>query len=173
MIFRSSSLERPAYTDCYCATVRPRRKIRASNIWHIFTRYTILSRWSVELKTIFLSLLATCIVATSACTTLQPTEATPEELQRLIVSEGILEVGERVRLVTSDESEHKFRIKAIDTKAGFVYGEDESVPIEDIVAVETREVSAGKTALLTGGLVYGVGMIIAIAIAPAAILGGL
>jgi hypothetical protein len=52
-----------------------------------------------------------------------------------------------------------------------VVGDDEGVLISEVVAVEAREVSVGRTALLTGGLVYGIGYIIAIAIAPALILG--
>jgi hypothetical protein len=124
------------------------------------------------MKSVFLALAVACLTANSACTTLQPTEATPEEIQRLILSEGILEVGQRVRLVTSDEMAHEFRVTSIDEQTGIVHGKNESVRIEEIVAVETREISAGKTALLTGGLVYGIGLIIAIAIAPALILGG-
>ena len=125
------------------------------------------------MKSVFLALVAACMTVNSACTTLQPTEANPEELQHLILSEEILEVGQRVRLVTSDEMVHEFRVTGIDSQRGVVHGKNESVAIEDIVAVETREISAGKTALLTGGLVYGIGIIIAIAIAPAAILAGL
>jgi hypothetical protein len=52
-----------------------------------------------------------------------------------------------------------------------VVGDDEGVLISEVVAVEAREVSVGRTALLTGGLVYRIGYIIAIAIAPALILG--
>ncbi len=125
------------------------------------------------MKSVFLALVAVCVTFNGACTTLQPTEATPEELQRLILSEGILEAGQRVRLVTVDEAAHEFRVTSIDVENGVVHGKDESVPIADIVAVETREISAGRTALLTGGLAYGLGIIIAIAIAPAALLGGM
>ncbi len=112
-------------------------------------------------------------MAISACSTLEPTEASPQEIQRLILSEGILAPGQRVRIVTADELEHEFRIESIDIEQGIVYGEDEAIPVDGIVAVETRKISAGRTALLTGGLVYGVGVIIAIAVAPAVLLGGL
>ena len=124
------------------------------------------------MKGVFLALVVACVAANSACTALQPTEATPEELRRLILSEGVLQPGQRVRLVTMDETEYEFRVTGIDAENGLVLGKDESVPVGDIVVVETREISAGKTALLTGGLVYGIGVIIAIAIAPAVILGG-
>ncbi|MGD2167093.1 MAG: hypothetical protein PVF63_03235 [Gammaproteobacteria bacterium] len=74
--------------------------------------------------------------------------------------------------MTLDEAAHEFRVTSIDTENGVIHSRNEAVPIRDIVAVETREISAGRTALLTGSLAYGVGLIIAIAIAPAAILGG-
>jgi len=116
--------------------------------------------------------LTACLAAGPACTSLQPTEASPEEIQRLILSEGLLEPGQRVRIVTAAGAEHEFRITELDMAQGAVVGEQVSVPVVDIVAVETREVSVGRTALLTGGLVWGAGLIIAIAIAPAVLLGG-
>lgn len=125
------------------------------------------------MKGVFLALLVAGLAANASCTTLQPTQATPDEIQRLILADGILEPGQRVRLVTADEAVHEFRITAIDAANGIVYGRNHSVAIEAIVAVETRKISAGRTALLTGGLAYGLGVLIAIALAPAAILGGL
>jgi hypothetical protein len=50
-----------------------------------------------------------------------------------------------------------------------VIGPNNSVPIQDIVAVETREFSIGKTAALTGGLA-GVYLILLILAAPAFVL---
>ena len=117
--------------------------------------------------------LLTCLLVSSACTTLQPTEASPEELQRLILSEGLLEPGQRVRLVTADETVHQFRIDEISCERGVVIGNDETVPIAEIVAVDTREASVGRTALLAGGLAYGTLFVIAVALAPAALLGAM
>ena len=125
------------------------------------------------MRCVDLAVLLAGAMAVQACSTLEPTEASPQELQRLILSEGILAPGQRVRLVTADELEHEFRITSIDIEQGIVYGEDEAIPVDGIVAVETRKISAGRTALLTGGIVYGVGVIIAIAVAPALLLGGL
>ena len=90
----------------------------------------------------------------------------------MILLDGILEPGQRVRLVTDDEAVHEFRITDVDTEKGLVIGNDELVEVSRIVAFETREISAGRTGLLTGGLVTGIGLIIAIALAPAAILSG-
>ena len=111
-------------------------------------------------------------LANSACTTLTPKEETPEELQRQLLSGELLQAGERVRLVTTDESVYEFRITEIDLEQDLVIGSDEQVPIADVVAVETREVSVGKTALLVGGVGYSVIVIVLVALAPALILSG-
>lgn len=111
-------------------------------------------------------------LTSSACTTLSPTEAALEELQRQLMSGELLQRGDRVRLVTSDETVYEFRVETIDLEQGIVVGRDEHVPIADIVALETREVSVGRTALLAGGVAYSVAAIVLIALAPALILGG-
>lgn len=80
--------------------------------------------------------------------------------------------GDRVRLVTADETVHKFRVTEISVERDLVLGRKVGVPIDQIVALETREVSVGRTALLTGGVGIGVAVLIAVAIAPAIILGG-
>ena len=46
-----------------------------------------------------------------------------------------------------------------------IVGGNERVGIDEIVAVDTREASVGRTALLVGGLGYGLAYLIAIAIA--------
>ncbi len=111
-------------------------------------------------------------LASSACTTLKPKEATPEEVQRQLLSGELLQPGDRVRLVTTDETAYEFRVTEIDIEQGLVIGREERVPIVDVVAVETREVSVGKTALLVGGVGYSVIAIVLVALAPALILSG-
>ena len=111
-------------------------------------------------------------LAGSACTSLSPKEEAPEELRRQLLSGELLQPGERVRLVTSDETVYEFRITEIDLDQGLVIGSDEQVPIADVVAVETRKVSVGKTALLVGGVGYSLIAIVLVAIAPALILSG-
>ena len=111
-------------------------------------------------------------LASSACTTLNPKEATPEELRRQLVSGELVRPGQRVRLVTSAETVYEFRVTEIDPDHGLVLGRDEQVPIADVVAVETREVSVGKTALLVGGVGYSVIAVTLVALAPALILSG-
>lgn len=120
-----------------------------------------------------LAVLAVLIAALagSACTTLKPLEAAPDEVQRQLRSAELLQSGDRVRLVTTDETVYEFRVTEISLEQDLVIGRDERVPIADVVAVETREVSMGKTALLVGGVGYTVIAVILMALGPALILG--
>ena len=111
-------------------------------------------------------------VALSACTTLEPVKASPEEVQRMLISDELVKPGKRVRLVTADEVVYEFRVTEVDREQGFIVGEHQRVPISRIVAVDTREVSVGRTSLLAGGVGIGVAALVAIALAPAIILGG-
>jgi hypothetical protein len=54
-------------------------------------------------------ILAALVLLCCACTTLRPTEASPEELQRLITRDNLIEPGDRVGLVTADGTVYKFR----------------------------------------------------------------
>lgn len=110
-------------------------------------------------------------LASSACTTLKPTEASPEELQRELLSGTLIQPGDRVRLVTADETVYEFRVTEFDPEQGVVIGRDERVAVADVVAVETREVSMGKTTLLVGGVGFSVIAIVLILAAPALLLG--
>jgi hypothetical protein len=116
-------------------------------------------------------LLAT--MASAACSTVKPVEAPPEELQRLITSESLLAPGDRVQLVTTDGSRHEFRVTSVNVDEGLIRGEDEAVPIADVIAVQTRKIAIGKTTALAAGLYVGIGVIIALALAPALLLSGL
>ncbi len=122
------------------------------------------------MKVIFFSLLL--ILGNVACTTLEPVNVPADELQQQLRSGTLVNVGDRVRLVTADETVHKFRVTEISLEQDLVLGRKAGVPIDEIVALETREVSVGRTSLLTGGVGIGVAVLIAIAIAPAVILGG-
>jgi len=98
------------------------------------------------------------IPLSTACTTFQPTEASPDQIQRLILSGELLEPGDRVKLVTTDESVrvHDFRIVEVDLDVGVVIGRDDVVRIPEIVALETRKLSWLRTGLLIGGLVLAI-----------------
>ncbi len=107
------------------------------------------------------------IPVASGCTTLQPVEKSPEQLHERIFADNIIDVGDSVKIVTSDGANYKFKVAAV--TADHIAGKDIEVPIEDIIAVETREFSGGKTTALAAGglaLVY----VIAGAVAAASLL---
>jgi hypothetical protein len=110
------------------------------------------------------------VVFCASCTSLHPTEATSEQIQYRIIHEDLLKSGEQVELVTSDRAVHEFRITDIDREQGLVVGKNESVPVSDIVAVKTREFSMGKTALLAGGVTYGLWIWFVILLGPVLVL---
>jgi len=76
-------------------------------------------------------------------------ETTPERLHEQIRHENLLKVGEKATIYTLDENAHYFVVTAID--ADDIRGKDITIPIDSVIAVRTRELSAGKTELLTGG----------------------
>lgn len=119
---------------------------------------------------VFLSVLL--VAGMAACTTLKPVDVPADELQQQLRSGALFAAGDRVRLATADEATYRFRVTEIDLETGVVLGRKAAVPIDEIVAVETRELSVGRTTLLTGGVGIGIAALIAIAIAPAAILSG-
>lgn len=119
-----------------------------------------------------ISVMLMVTLTVTACTSLRTIESTPEALQGRLRSGELLQPGDRVRLVTRDETVHEFRVTKIDLERGFVIGRDDQVPIDEIVALETREVSIGKTALLVGGVGYSLITLMLILAAPAVILSG-
>jgi hypothetical protein len=101
------------------------------------------------------------IISLGGCTTPRPIEGTSNELQSRISYGGLLEAGDRILIVTTDNKTHKFRVREI--SAGFIVGRKDSVPVDQVVSLKRREFSLGKTlslvgaaALLTGLIVYGV-----------------
>lgn len=111
------------------------------------------------------------IINLIGCTSLQTIEAPPDKLHEQIRHENLLKVGDKVKIITEDQKDYQFVVTAINQDE--IRGEDVTIPIDSIAAVQTRELSTGKTALLAGGItatMLVVMIIIAIAIAPAAIL---
>jgi hypothetical protein len=90
------------------------------------------------------------IINLIGCTSLQTIEAPPDKLHEQIRHENLVKVGDKVRIITEDQKEHQFVVTAIDDDE--IRGEDVTIPIDRVVTVETREFSAGKTALLAGGI---------------------
>ncbi len=106
-----------------------------------------------------------------ACSSLKPVELPPESLQQMILDQDILQPGEKIKLVTAEGKRYEFRVARVDTERKVIIGDGQSIPVADVVAVETKEFSFGKTALLAAGS-YGALLIIAVALAPALILSG-
>jgi hypothetical protein len=100
------------------------------------------------------SLIFAVIFFASGCTTLKPVKMSPEVLQQKIAAGEVIEVGDKVKVVTSDGTVHRFKVTESATDQ--VSGKGIEVPIADIVAIETREFSGLKTGVLIAGgsLVY-------------------
>ena len=113
------------------------------------------------MKTLFIIVVA---ASTFGCSTISPVEMTPEQVQEKISEGEVIRVGDTVRIATTDGEIHKFKVTAVTAQQ--IVGDDINIAIDDIVAVETREFSAGKTI----GLAYGTALMLAVIMAVA--LGG-
>jgi hypothetical protein len=80
------------------------------------------------------------IIAVTGCTTMQPIDGSPTELQRFINSGELLKPGDRVRIVTADRKAHRFAITKVE--AGLIVGADESVPIDQVMSLEVENVKS-------------------------------
>lgn len=121
-------------------------------------------------ETILKALLAVNLLcALAACSTMNPVEMSPEEVQMKITSDDILPPGKRTKIVTSDGKIWNVRVARIDADAGAIETDSGNIRIAQIVAVETRDLSIGKTALLAAGS-YAVLGLIAMAVAPVFLL---
>ncbi|MFT4788487.1 MAG: hypothetical protein ACI95X_001300 [Paraglaciecola sp.] len=94
---------------------------------------------------VLLFLLCCC----QACMTITPVELSPDALHQRIATGEIIKPGDNIKIVTADGSHHEFRVTALTSTQ--VTGEEQTFEISDIIAVENRKVSWGKTALLVGG----------------------
>lgn len=90
------------------------------------------------------------IINIIGCTSLQTIEEPPDKLHEQIRHESLVKVGDKVRIVTENKKEYQFVVTAINDDE--IRGDDVTIPIDSIEAIETGEFSAGKTALLAGGI---------------------
>jgi hypothetical protein len=104
----------------------------------------------VKLRTTMLFAML-CITCTS-CTAFRPIEGSSDEIQGRVLSGELLAVGERVRLVTSDGRQHRFRIVDVDPVQDVVSGRNDRVRISQITDLARREVSWLRTGALIGAL---------------------
>jgi uncharacterized lipoprotein YajG len=112
------------------------------------------------------------LISFAGCTTLQPIEGTANELQSRINAGGLLTAGDRVSIVSADAKRHIFRVRVV--KDGIIEGGKDRVSVDQIVSVQKRKFSRGKTFLLVGCGVAFTGFILYAAAhaAPAFALGG-
>jgi len=96
----------------------------------------------------FMSILV--IINLIGCTSLQTIEAPPDKLHEQIRRENLVKVGDKVRIITENQKEHRFVVTAIYEDE--IRGEDVIIPIDSISILETREFSTGKTVLLGLGI---------------------
>ena len=111
--------------------------------------------------------LVAAAMLSGGCTTVKSKQLPPEALQAQIRNGSIVQTGDEVSVVTRDGEEHTFKVSAVGTDAivGTLNGgASVTVQIEDLLALRTREISAGRTALAGVGvylLVGGVLMVVA------------
>ncbi len=118
-----------------------------------------------------MKLISTIVVVlfVSGCTTMKPVEMSPEQLRQKVSAGEIVKVGDSIQIATTDGRTHKFKVTAVTNDR--ISGKEIEIPVGDILAVQTREFSGGRTTALAAG---GVGLIYIIgsAIVVAAALGG-
>ena len=100
------------------------------------------------------------ILLASGCSTVTPVEMTPEQVQQKISEGEVIGVGDTVKVVTSNGDVYNFKVTAVTNQQ--ILGNDIEIPIEEVVAIETKEFSAGKTATLAGGTVVLWAIIVAV-----------
>lgn len=89
------------------------------------------------------------IVLMSACSTMKPIEMTPEQLQQKISAGEVVSVGDAVKVATSNNEVYEFKVTAITDQQ--ILGENIEIPINEVVGIETKEFSAGKTVAAVAG----------------------
>lgn len=98
------------------------------------------------------------VISCAACTTLRPIEGNPAEIRQRIISGDLLEVGDRVSIVTKDENTHRLTVTAI--SPDLIEGRTDSVPMNQIISLKKRTFSRGKTLALVGAVVLATGLVI-------------
>ena len=88
------------------------------------------------------------LVSITAITSLQPVKMNPPQLQENIASEGLVKVDAQVKTHTANEKKYEFEVTSL--SATHITGKEVSIPIKDIVKLETSEINGLKTTLLTG-----------------------
>jgi hypothetical protein len=87
----------------------------------------------------------------NACTTLKPIELTPTTVQQRISSGDLIQIGNKYRITTSEEKQYYFIVTSIDSE--YICGKDIKIPTKDILRVEKRAFSMGKTVGLAASII--------------------
>jgi hypothetical protein len=82
------------------------------------------------------------------------------DVQRMILSGDLALMGESIKVVTADGKSHQYRVTEVDTEKRLIRGKTMAVPVDEVVAIETKKISIGKTALLAGSSYLLIAMII-------------
>ena len=114
------------------------------------------------------AVLAVTMLSLMGCTTLKPVAGSPAELRQRIAAGGLLWPGDRVVLTTTDGTRHKVAITGV--ASGSVQSKHGSIPIDQIVGVQKREFSVGKSVSLALGILVVGDAVVAALSAPAWIL---
>jgi len=93
------------------------------------------------------------------CTTLQPVANVPSDLSQHFSDGGVLKPGDRVVITTTSGAKHQFRVSSVHD--GTIYGDHDSVPLNEIASIKRRESSAAKTTILVVVILGVVGAIAA------------
>jgi hypothetical protein len=102
------------------------------------------------------------IICLGGCTTLRPVAGNPSGLQQRIASGELLKRGDHVAVLTNDGAMHEFNVTAV--SASTIDGKHESIRIDQVSALQKRQLNVGKTALVVGLTVVGAATIAAVAI---------
>lgn len=97
------------------------------------------------------------------CTTLQSNQLPPEALHAQIRNGSIVQTGDEVSVVTKDGAEQTFIVSAVETDAivgTLDGGASVTVPIDDVLALRTEEISVGRTVLAGVGVYFIVGTVL-------------
>jgi hypothetical protein len=95
-----------------------------------------------------------------ACYSLRSIDGSPAELREGLRAGTLVKVGDRLEIRTAAGKRYDLKVVSVGQDA--VRGESRVVPIEDIVALQHKELDVGRTVLLTVGvLVVVIGVVAA------------
>jgi hypothetical protein len=109
------------------------------------------------MKSLTVLCLIVCMIG--GCTTLRPIANVPSDLSQHFSDGGVLHSGDRVVITTTAGVTHRFTVRSV--RDGAIYGDDDSVPFNEIASVQRREYSGAKTTILVVGILGVVGALAA------------